>query len=761
MVDDCKPCCEYEECKPFGIQNGDVCGEYDNDEDGEIEEPDAEFPDHCDPTEPYDPCDDVDIGGGGGGGGGDNGVDFLIVNCPNFEVSSEDDDDGDTEPESDPPSPDPMDPPSGSEEEIPTDIEEIDDGSHVDGTEKWCDPNKDPGCPEDEDPSDDDTVPLSDIDDEPWGGGGDDPTDPGGVVPITKCDPEHPDYDPFDKDCDPDATIEPCDPTKDPGCPGYVDPCDPPVEGCDGYVPPCEDCPVDKITRCMPDNGTGGNFCPPPGGCPSNSMVICDEPPPEDEEPPPPPCDGCPEGTVVKCVDASLAPQDGNVCPPDGGCPPGKVPVCEEEVDPNEETPDPIVDPPPPEPTPPEVLVDKINEFRHNPRKWVDSRQLRCRKTSSGGVIEYYTPNLPQDSHQDGFLHALEIQDSLNQAAQHLADHNAETSGMGHEDVKFQNTDPNGPCPGTGCDAHIKRAQYYGYGSKWVVENVGNLTDGQTVEDALIQWICSEEHLANLLRPEINDIGIGINGNKYVFVGGKCERGTKRKWERTCNNGVCQVCKGPILGPDCIEDAATGAPHCTVTVNGERVYDPDGPIATIRGLPQARPEDCPPFQGSGCTPSTSDYDGNSTLCQYCYAPWNKYPVDIGTNSGCMDEWRTRMAADAKKELEEMKEFKERWLAAQNKDAFIQERQQAGQKWGCDSVNILDENGNIIVNPHNPSGNSWNPQMPSDCQNGLTYANNVDVAKCAWTRYDGCKDPKVQECFPYGLYINPQKPNGDC
>jgi len=193
---------------------------------------------------------------------------------------------------------------------------------------------------------------------------------------------------------------------------------------------------------------------------------------------------------------------------------PEQPPILEEEV--------PTLPPVEPSPGPPEQLRDLMNDYRSDPNDFVQRMGIRCKQTGPDGVEVEVVPIIP-----GGPQPPLELIDSLNNAAQHLADYNASAGVTGHEDPEFMNdpdcdfiTNPRG------CNAHIKRAKEFGYDSTYVVENVMTMSPDQGLEDAMKAWICSGFHNDNLLNESLTDVGFGYNNGSVVMVAGKC---TKRE----------------------------------------------------------------------------------------------------------------------------------------------------------------------------------------------------------------------------------------
>ncbi|CAB9502519.1 unknown protein [Seminavis robusta] len=189
-------------------------------------------------------------------------------------------------------------------------------------------------------------------------------------------------------------------------------------------------------------------------------------------------------------------------------------------VQPDPLQPEPLPPASPDPPTPNERLKDLINKYREGPGDYIWTNNIVCvRKGPDGKEYEVRPSGVFQS------LPPLNSSGKLDNAAQHLADHNNAHGVTSHEDGQYQNDadcDMGDPTTWRKCNAHIKRAQAFGYNSTYVVENATGILPDEGPEDALNRWICSDFHNQNLLNPETTEIGIGWTDDQIVFVGGKC-----------------------------------------------------------------------------------------------------------------------------------------------------------------------------------------------------------------------------------------------
>lgn len=487
--------CDVDECD-FGIIPGDICPS-NNGNDDDFEDPDVEFPPGCDPTNPDGPSDTCDTNVGQ-----EQGDLTIDLPCGNFDPDSDPEEEEEEEDEELPPQSPVLecneedecllDPSKCEDTEGPTNIDDLDNCENITGDPDWVKPEE---CT-------------------------DDPNEE--IEGITENDD-------FDDGVDgaPDIIIDPDN---------------------------CMDCAEDQIVACVPSDSAladGQKVCPPPGGCPENFVPVCVPKPVNEEdididigesepdlggflpleglEPPKKKCKLCPPEERIECLPPSLL-QDGETeaCLEDGKtCPSNTVPVCRKPVERPEfdgETDTEPVKPSRPPPLQPieevnedeerniQDLQNEINDYRRDPEAYIQNNNIDC---GDGRV-----PNV--QGIRD--LSPLEFNDFLNAAAQHLADYNA-VHGTSHEQGSFnghpafQNDQDCADDPK--CWSHIKRANYFGYDSNYIVENVTDVEVLADAKRAIALWICSDSHNDNLLDENISDVGIGWSNNQVVFIGAK------------------------------------------------------------------------------------------------------------------------------------------------------------------------------------------------------------------------------------------------
>ena len=618
VLDQCDPC-------NFGIQNGDVCGV----ENDEMEDPDAEFPEGCDPTNPGPeecPKDDPDKPFGEDPFDPDD----FIGGCGQFDPSSEEEDNDDDSairpatPDTCPPEDDCLQDPSKCEEpETKPDVDDLDNCENVTGDPGWVKPDEcegvddetidgidpdeiiQPPCIECEDkdvvvcwPEEDLPSTVTGICPPPTGC-------PPGTLPVCRPDDDDDDDDGLPDELDPDDNND-----------GFGDGIGQPIP-----TPPCVDCAEDEEAICLPPQlatleELSKDVCF-TGPCPSGAVVVCRKRPPHiqespDGEPSPKKCKECPPEEAAVCwPENDILPGDpDDICPPSTtGCPTGTKPLClpddddddddnlPDELDPDDNNdgigdgignsfdpdkpaiivpvkpqedpvepdplepdslepdplepdpvepdpvepdpvepdpvepdpvePDPVepdpVEPDPVEPDPPlppdERLKDLVNEYRRDPEGYVADNPIPSGCKNPPGQ-QGITPDT---------LNELEVNNELSEAAQHLADYNHEFNQTSHEQqaykgrpkfVNHPDCDPRAPTFEL-CNAHVQRAQDFGYTSTYVLENVASILPGETPEDALMRWICSSGHNANMLNSNVTDIGVGWTDSQVVIVIGQ------------------------------------------------------------------------------------------------------------------------------------------------------------------------------------------------------------------------------------------------
>ena len=697
----------------FGIQNGDVCGVEDDDVSG----PEAEYPDGCNPID-EDKCDngkEID---------GQHPLDDIYVNwdCKEnaFSVSSEDD-----ETDSDESTIDNSVYSNHTDENCPEGVENEDCpplSDFSDGTIDIddCKPG-DEGCPEDDDTvtlgsgeckgddCEEDDATITDLNPDDWDDDGipddEDPDDdndgildeedlvPFGIVPGKRDRPKGED----------DVEERP---RKCPRCPSPP-PC-PPQKEC----PPekvCPECPPEKVCpECPPEKVCPACVCPEVSfDCPVCEVCqVCAECEECEECPPEKVCEECPP--PVECPPEKVCEE----CPPPVECPPEKVCPPPVECPPEKECPPPVECPP---------------EKECGPGDCPDSGQ-------PGPGSEDPPPLLPpgevpgdedmDDNDPPEDDPPFEPTGQLPKEPDGKGDgYHRQSDAPGAQEDK-----PECECPDVTVGQIMQKINAYRT-SKGLVALKMNQALMQAASSHA-GWLTYGGANVDMAHPHTGALGSDaadrakLKGYGHTMV-----------WETWAPGNLCEV--------DVVQMWKDSPAHDAIMLQ---------PDARDFGFGYSN------CNSIGCYGFVRDRNGNPTNDSGTIVP----PLGPGETdrSDCKgtQAWKDKLQQDADAERAAMMQFVEDYNNASNKTDFVTYRNaQNGSQWGCDGTNILDKDGNVIVDPSNP-GSAWDRSLPADCQfTGTGVHNNTHVAKCVWQQYNGGCDPAIQCDFPWAD-VAPLRPN---
>lgn len=729
-----------------GVQNGDVCNVEDDLEDENMEDPDAQFPDGCDPTTDPDICEDPPFPEGGGD------VSYLpiapiVYPCGNFDPSTDEESDPDAEdppltPEPTPEPDPPPTPPESDPENIGSDYGDIDPSEEPDipglepdlitnpilpgigpvppEEEKEPEPEPEPEVEDDTGPTpplDPDNQIMQDLDELIEEGYK--VIDEGNQI-IADMEPGGDwDWDGVPNKDDPDVD--------DDGIPNVDDP-DPlgnPVTFPPGTIP-------------VPPAGVVVDTIEPPVGI-IRKRVRPDEKPDDDTEPEPPSTkprpnpQPLPEPNILEQPGVQIIPQPetkpdpiladpGPIDPPieEAKPPPQPEPQPEPEKPPDPRLIEPAVPPPDaaPGPEPTEVVPCRHDDVQPDEPLPDTEEELRKKFTNEiNDLINAYRKK------QDPPLKPLAPVDILNDAANELAEDNGDTGKISHYDS-------NG-------DDHIKRAKKHGYDSTWIRENVTPFDPQKDGPNEVFQtWIDSlEGHNENLLDPKLEHSGIGFDPRGFaVWIGGKggvSLSATSRRMvdilrSEGANYDLCereppdqqtQVLENndPLPSAECeLHNSQVSAPE-NIQTDGFYWKCPQG--ADTSNLPKVD------SQGNECE---KIYYGPSLVWSCPEGTPQQAPIDTTAPQSCATKLRETLYSLAEQERKDMVQFVEEYnnglVAARSGND--RNGPNDGSRWGCDGTHVevtRPDGTKVIIDPSR--GENYNPltQQPIACGSGASDA----------------------------------------